>query len=213
MRWQEPAVRVASRLIPGDVLWYADTDAPVVALTFDDGPSPATTPGLLEVLARHRARATFFLIGERARAHPELVAAIAAGGHELGNHLMRDEPSVRAPAARFRRELAETGALLAPYGPVRWFRPGSGWFSPRMLRTAAEQGLRCVLGTLVAANDGGPGDPRIAPRLAASARRGSIVVLHEGTAKRAGVVRTTDDLLSALSGRRLSAADVTDATR
>ncbi|HEY0001025.1 MAG TPA: polysaccharide deacetylase family protein [Actinoplanes sp.] len=198
--WQESAVRAASRLVPGGVLWFADTDEPVFALTFDDGPSPATTPGLLEVLARHRARATFFLIGERVQAHPGLAAAIADAGHEIGNHLMRDEPSVRASESRFRRELAEAGVLLAPYGPVRWFRPGSGWFTPRMLRTAAGQQLRAVLGTLVAANDGGPGDQRIAPRLAANVRPGSIVVLHEGTPRRAGVVSTTDDLLTALPG-------------
>src|SRR5690242_1650193 len=122
-RWREAAARAAARLIPADVLWYVDTGAPAVGLTFDDGPSPHTTPELLDVLARHRAHATFFLIGERVRAYPELVAAISAAGHEIGNHLMRDEPSVRLPEQRFARELAEVTALLTPYGPVRWFRP------------------------------------------------------------------------------------------
>src|SRR4051794_32147791 len=84
-RWRERAVRMVSRLIPGDVLWYVDTDAAVFGLTFDDGPSPDTTPALLDVLARHRGRATFFLIGERVRAHPDLVAAIAGAGHEVAN--------------------------------------------------------------------------------------------------------------------------------
>ena len=162
LRWREPAVRAVSRVIPADVLWYVDTDAPVFALTFDDGPSPETTPGLLDVLARHRAHATFFLIGERAKAHPELVEAITTAGHEIANHLMREERTVLMPDPRFRRDLAEASALLAPYGPVRWFRPGSGWFTRRLLRSAAQQDLRAVLGTLVAAHDGGPGDGRIA---------------------------------------------------
>jgi peptidoglycan/xylan/chitin deacetylase (PgdA/CDA1 family) len=210
--WSERAVRAVSRRIPADVLWYVDTDAPVFALTFDDGPSPQSTPGLLEVLARHRARATFFLMGERVQAHPELVAAITAAGHEIGNHLMRDEMSVRLPDADFRRDLAQTGALLAPYGPVRWFRPGSGWFTPRLLRSAAEQGLRAVLGTLVAGNTGGPGDQRIARRLLTSVRPGSIVVLHEGNAARRGVVLTTDELLGALAARGLTAVTVSDLT-
>jgi peptidoglycan/xylan/chitin deacetylase (PgdA/CDA1 family) len=210
VRWREPAVRAVSRLVPADVRWYVGTEAPVFALTFDDGPSPSTTPGLLDVLARHRAHATFFLIGERVRDHPQLVAAIAAAGHELGNHLMRDEPSVLAPADRFRRDLAQANTLLAPYGPVRWFRPGSGWFTPRMLRTAARQGLQAVLGTLVAAHRGEPGDGRIAGDLLAGIRPGSIVVLHEGTPQRHGVVRTTDELLTALAARGLTAVTVSE---
>jgi peptidoglycan/xylan/chitin deacetylase (PgdA/CDA1 family) len=210
LRWREPATRAVTRLIPADVLWYVDTGAPVFALTFDDGPSPETTPGLLDVLARHRAHATFFLIGERARAHPELVAAITAAGHEIANHLMRDEPSVSLSGPRFRRELAEVSALLTPYGPVRWFRPGSGWFTPRMLRSAAQQNLRPVLGTLVAAHRGRPRDARIAGTLLAGIRPGSIVVLHEGTPHRRGVVPATDELLTALAGRGPAAVTVSE---
>jgi peptidoglycan/xylan/chitin deacetylase (PgdA/CDA1 family) len=208
--WLEPTVRAVCRLIPADVLWYVDTDEPVFALTFDDGPSPDTTPALLEVLARHGARATFFLIGDRARAHPGLVADIAAGGHEIANHLMHDERSALLPDDRFRRDLAETTALLTPYGSVRWFRPGSGWFTPRMLRSAAEQNLRAVLGTLAAAHGGGPADDQIAARLITRIRPGSIVVLHEGTARRRDVVRTTDEVLTAFAGRGPAAVTVAD---
>jgi peptidoglycan/xylan/chitin deacetylase (PgdA/CDA1 family) len=213
LRWREPVARAASRLIPADVLWYVDTDAPRFALTFDDGPSPQTTPQLLEVLGRHHAHATFFLIGERVRAHPELVRAITGAGHEIANHLMRDEPSARIPDQRFRRELAEVTALLTPYGPVRWFRPGSGWFTPRMLRSAAQQDLRAVLGTLVAAHHGRPDDARIAAGLLAGIRPGSIVVLHEGTPHRRGVAQTTDELLAALTARGLAAVTVSELAR
>jgi len=68
LRWREPATRIVSRLIPGDVIWYVDTPDPVFALTFDDGPTPGSTPRLLDVLARHHAKATFFLVGERVEA-------------------------------------------------------------------------------------------------------------------------------------------------
>jgi peptidoglycan-N-acetylglucosamine deacetylase len=197
-------------MIPADVLWYVDTDEPVFALTFDDGPGPLSTPRLLDVLRKHHAKATFFLVGERVRACPELVSAIIEGGHEIANHLMRDERSVLVPDERFRRDLAEVSELLAPFGPVTWFRPGSGVFTPRMLRSAAEQDLRAVLGTLVAGNRGGPADARIARDLAVGIRSGSIVVLHEGTPQRRGVVETTDELLETLSGRGLSAVTVSD---
>ncbi|MBM2622044.1 polysaccharide deacetylase family protein [Actinoplanes sp. LDG1-06] len=212
LQWREPAARALSRVMPGDVLWFADTEEPVFALTFDDGPHPRTTPQLLDVLRRHRARATFFLVGERVAAHPELVGPIVAEGHEVANHLMRDERSVLVPDDQFRRDLAETTRLLTPYGKVRWFRPGSGFYTPRMLRSAADQGLRAVLGTLVAGNTGGPGDEAIAGGLFTSIRPGSIVVLHEGTDKRQGVVATTDELLTALATRGLTAVTVSDLT-
>jgi peptidoglycan/xylan/chitin deacetylase (PgdA/CDA1 family) len=138
------------------------------------------------------------------------VRAIADAGHEIANHLMRDERSVLLPDDRFARDLAEVNALLTPYGPVRWFRPGSGWFSPRMLRSAAEHDLRAVLGTLVAANHDRPEDARIVPDLVAGIRPGSIVVLHEGTPQRRGVARTTDELLTALTGRGLTAVTVSE---
>jgi peptidoglycan/xylan/chitin deacetylase (PgdA/CDA1 family) len=79
------AVRGVSRVFPGTV-WMAQTREPVIALTFDDGPDLTYTPQVLDILKRHNARATFFLIGERARQHPELVACIRAEGHEIGNH-------------------------------------------------------------------------------------------------------------------------------
>ncbi|WP_246613632.1 polysaccharide deacetylase family protein [Paractinoplanes bogorensis] len=197
-----------SRLFPGDVLWYVDTAEPLFALTFDDGPHPATTPRLLDVLRRHGARATFFVVGERVRAHPELMERIIAEGHEVANHLMRDERSVLVPDEQFARDLAEVNRLLAPYGPVRWFRPGSGFYKPSMLRAAAGMKLRAVLGTLVAGHNGGPGDQAIAEGLRTSIRAGSIVVLHEGSDKRRGVAETTDELLTALSARGLSAVTV-----
>ena len=197
-----------ARLLPGDVLCYVDTQTRAFALTFDDGPHPHTTPGLLDVLARHGAKATFFLIGERVHGNERLVARIAAEGHELANHLMHDEASIRLPGPRFERELAQVTTMLAVYGAVRWARPGSGWFTPRMLRAASRQELRLVLGTLVAMHTGGPGDARIAGRIAAATRSGSIVVLHEGTVARRGVVDSTNQLLTELDRRGLAAVTV-----
>jgi peptidoglycan/xylan/chitin deacetylase (PgdA/CDA1 family) len=208
LRWREPAARAAFRLLRMNVLSYVDTDAPTYAITFDDGPHRETTPQLLDVLARYQAKATFFLIGDRIRGNERIVARIAAEGHEIANHLMHDQPSVLLPDRQFRDELTQVNALLAPYGPVRWFRPGSGWFTPRMLRSAAEQDLRAVLGTLVAAHHGGPGDARIARNLVEAIRPGSIVVLHEGTQQRRGVVATTDQMLAQLRRRGLTAVTV-----
>jgi peptidoglycan/xylan/chitin deacetylase (PgdA/CDA1 family) len=201
-------VRALSRLLPADVLCYVDTGARAFALTFDDGPHPATTPGLLDVLTRHSARATFFLIGERVPGNEAIVARIVAEGHEVANHLMRDERSICVPALRFRRELAQVTSLLTRYGPVRWVRPGSGWFTPRMRSVAQEHGLRLVLGTVVATHVGGMDDGRITAKLLGEIRPGSIVVLHEGTFARRGVLATTDELLAGLSQSGFAAMTV-----
>jgi peptidoglycan/xylan/chitin deacetylase (PgdA/CDA1 family) len=174
-----------------------------VALTIDDGPHPATTPELLRILRSHRARATFFLIGERAQCHPDLVWRIAADGHELANHLMHDEPSIRLAAQEFRRQLARVHELLAPFGDVVFFRPGSGWFTTRMLRDAAAQGYGCALGTpllLVTQYR----DPTHTGRvLARRAHPGAVIVLHEGDESRVGVSAAADALLVELARRDL----------
>ena len=210
LRWREPAVRALSRMVPLDVLCYVDTDAPAVALTFDDGPHPGTTPALLDVLAAHRARATFFLIGERIAGHEPILARIAAGGHEVANHGMREERSVLVPDGRFQRDLARVNELLAPYGKARWFRPGAGWFTPRMVRSAARLDLRVTLGTAVAMHTGGPGDAGIARNLLSGLRPGSIVVLHEGTETRRGVAATTDEILTGLERQGLTSVTVSE---
>lgn len=206
----EPSLRTLARLVPLDVVFYVDTNTRSFALTFDDGPHPDVTPYLLDVLARHRARATFFLIGERVFGNELIVARIAAEGHELANHLMRDEPSVLLPDLEFRRQLREVTSLLAQYGEVRWFRPGSGWLTPRMLRSAAQLNLRCVLGTIAAKHTGGPGDRHIARHVLRRVRPGSIAVLHEGTPDRLGVVATTDSILAELGRRGLTSVPVSE---
>lgn len=211
-----PVLSVTSRLVSrsaSPVVVAMPTGAPWTALTFDDGPHPATTPALLEVLARHGAKATFFLIGERAAAHPTLVADIVAGGHELGNHLWSDRPSVRLPGETFRSELARTGRELARHSDVRWWRPASGIFTPRMVRDAEAQGCRGVLGSpwLVATTYGGD-HLRRGQRMAARAHPGAISVFHEGTPERSAVAQLTEGFLRRLAERRLGATTLTDLT-
>ena len=178
------------------------TDRPVLALTIDDGPHPATTPALLDVLSRHQARATFFLIGERAARHPDLVRDIAAGGHQLGNHLWQDRPTVRLPRRETGRQLRQVDALLRRHGDVSVFRPGSGWFTPRMLRQGDGMGYRCVLGSPWLLATEPHADPEAqGRRLAARAHPGAVAVLHEGTHARTSVAVVADALLTALADR------------
>ena len=190
------------------------TDEPVVGLTFDDGPHPELTDDILDVLARHEAQATFFLIGNRVVGNEGVVTRIVEEGHEVGDHLMRDEASILLSRSRFREDLTQARDLLAEYQEVRWWRPGSGWTTPGMVREAHALGLRCVLGT-VAVTDGPPPEPGSwrEQRLLGQISAGAVVVLHEGTDERRDVVETLDWLLTRLTERGLRSVTLTELSR
>lgn len=113
----------------------------VLALTFDDGPHPVHTPQLLDLLRAQDARATFFLVGQTAEQHPQIVRRIVEEGHELGNHSFRHVKFAAMPAAQQWSEIMQTNQLLHRHDgrSVRWFRPPQGTLTPRML-------LRLMLG-------------------------------------------------------------------
>jgi hypothetical protein len=95
-----------------------------ISLTFDDGPDPQVTPAVLEVLRRHAARATFFVLTEHAFAHPDLVRRILGEGHEIGLHFDRhDRITELPPRAALSRMRAARRRLAELAGPVRLFRP------------------------------------------------------------------------------------------
>ena len=190
------------------------TDEPVVGLTFDDGPHPELTDAILDVLAKHEAQATFFLIGDRVVSNRGVVSRIVDEGHEVGDHLMHDEASILLSRSRFREDLTEARDLLADYQEVRWWRPGSGWTTKAMVREAHELGMRCVLGT-VAVADGPPPEPGSwrEQRLLGQISAGAVVVLHEGTDERRDVVDTLDWLLTRLAERGLRSVTLTELSR
>jgi peptidoglycan/xylan/chitin deacetylase (PgdA/CDA1 family) len=118
-----------------------------VALTFDDGPDEAATPRLLRVLAARDVRATFFLIGERAVRHPDLVRAISAAGHEVGNHTWRHRNAWFLPPVTAAREISEGARIVADIlgQAPRLYRPPWGIVNAATLATARRLGLVLVL--------------------------------------------------------------------
>ncbi len=185
------------------VLFQVRTRAPEVALTFDDGPHPTLTPAVLDVLARHDARATFFLLGGRVEEHPDAARALVAAGHEPGNHGWADEPAVLRSRARYRRSLDRTSAAIRAATGVAptLTRPGSGLVRPAQVRDATALGMRTVLGS-VAVPDAEVRDVGVAVRFVLDrVRPGSVVVLHEGLQARHRVVDLLEGLLPELSER------------
>jgi peptidoglycan/xylan/chitin deacetylase (PgdA/CDA1 family) len=186
-----------------DIVFYAaGTNKRRIALTFDDGPEPTLVPRMLELLEAHGARATFFMIGSHAEAHPELVERVVAAGHEVGNHQWRDVPALKLSPTEFEEELRRTSDVLERHARVRLFRPGSGWVRRDQVELARERfGYRCVLGSVY------PYDPHIhwVPYLVwhvlGAVRPGSIVILHEGDPSRARVLEVLAKVLPVLRER------------
>jgi peptidoglycan/xylan/chitin deacetylase (PgdA/CDA1 family) len=101
-----------------------------IALTFDDGPDPATTPAILDVLRAHNLKATFFVIGARAKQHPELIERIVSEGHALGNHTYYHRDMTKLPPDLMLKELQDTQAVvdqaLGNHSQLTLFRPPCG---------------------------------------------------------------------------------------
>jgi len=199
----------------GRILWFVETDSPLIALTIDDGPDTAGTPAILDVLARHGARATFFLLTSNIAGREQLVHRLLAEGHEIGNHMIRDEPSCRLDVPLFERQFLEADAALKPFvaaGPGRrsraeralttgWFRPVSGYTNRPMIDSITQRGAVCVLGSIY------PYDPFIPwPRYAAwqiraNARAGEIIILHDGPRRGLRTAHALDRVLPVLACR------------
>ena len=144
-------VHFVASLKPGwsfylDIISHGPGDRPAVALSFDDGPDPATTPLLLALLQKHQVRAAFFVIGRRAQAYPGLVSRIREAGHEIGNHSMTHDPWLMFRATRhLEAEIARCQDVLRAQGVCALaFRPPVGVTNPRVGPVLQKLGLICV---------------------------------------------------------------------
>lgn len=198
----------------GPVLVAGD-DPGELALTYDDGPNPAATPRLLEVLESYGIKATFFLIGDFVRQERNLAREVAAAGHVIGNHSMTHPRLAWQPAQRVRQELKSTSDLLEDVigVPVHYFRPPYGARRPYVMRAATDLGMTTVQWN-VAASDW---NPIGAEAIAANVRRGiernrrrgrgSNILLHDGGhlglgANRQATVAATAELLHRYASHR-----------
>ena len=175
------AVAPSSQLF-GPTIRQTDDKSSIV-LTFDDGPNPAITPALLDLLDRYGARATFFQIGKYARAYPGLTSEVVQRGHTLGNHTESHPRLVFLSPARIVDELQRCDdALVSATGiRSRWVRPPYGFRGPQLEGAVRRWcGNARVVMWSVSSCDWRPGPAdRIIQRLR-HARGGDIVLLHDG---------------------------------
>jgi peptidoglycan-N-acetylglucosamine deacetylase len=157
-------------------------NASSMAITFDDGPNPTVTPGVLEILARNNATATFFLIGQRVRAFPGLAREIASRGHALGNHTETHPSLTFLSAGRIADELdrCDEAIVSATGKSPRWMRPPFGYRSPLLDSIVRQRGGAGVAMWNVAAKDWRKHSPEPVIQRLRRARGGDIVLLHDG---------------------------------
>jgi len=153
-----------------------------IALTFDDGPNPAITPALLELLDRHRAKATFFLIGKWVRAAESIAREVAAGGHAIGNHTDTHPALTFRSSARIAAELDRCDeAIESAVGrQPQWMRPPFGFRSPLLGGIVRKRGGAGVVMWSRLARDWQPQPVEPVIHRLRRVRGGDIVLLHDG---------------------------------
>jgi peptidoglycan/xylan/chitin deacetylase (PgdA/CDA1 family) len=196
-------------------------DPTQIALTFDDGPNDPHTLQLLELLEKHQARGTFFLIGKYVRRRPEIVRAIYQAGHAIGNHTENHPNLIFVPASRLHQELESCSQAIedAIGAEVRLFRPPFGGRRPAVLRLARSLHLNPVMWSITGYDWKARSSEEIVQHVNRSLgirrhSQGEIILLHDGShhkfgAERTFTVQATRALLEQYSAQGKRFVDVT----
>ena len=184
---------------------HLNTDQRIVALTYDDGPNPPYTDRLLDILAKHDVKATFFLIGNRIEKHPDTVHRLIAEGHQIGNHTYTHPLLGFLPPFYVQKEIERTDNLLQRFNitdEVAFRAPVLTRFLP--VAWVLAKGNRAHISCNVWSWDWMTQNPdKITAAVLKKTRLGSIIVLHDGKAEnkdanRSGTVEATDKIITAL---------------
>jgi peptidoglycan/xylan/chitin deacetylase (PgdA/CDA1 family) len=153
-----------------------------IHLTFDDGPHPDHTPRILDALAAHDARATFFVVGHLAEKYPKIVERIGAEGHTVANHTWTHTSLLFKRLAFIRQEVAETDRIIATIVGSKplLFRPPHGRFGVNVLRCMHENRQRMVLWNNSTGDYKSNRHPESIASQILNAYPGSILLLHDG---------------------------------
>ena len=182
---------------------------PVIYLTFDDGPHGIYTPQVLDTLAKHGARATFFVIGKQVSSVPRIVKDGADGGNYQANHTYGHADLTTLAQAAFDKAIADTysaiqdatGGQDSGRSKLLCLRPPFGASNADTHSYAAALGYEVVLWDLDPQDWRQPGADQIADHVIANARPGAIVLLHDGGGHRDQTVAALDTILSTLGGQ------------
>jgi peptidoglycan/xylan/chitin deacetylase (PgdA/CDA1 family) len=170
-----------------------------IALTFDDGPTSGVTDRILDAFKQRGLQATFFMIGERIVAAPELARRVVAEGHEVGNHTFTHPKLTELPPDRVEEEIQKTQDIIAKTLGLQpaWFRPPYLAFRQDMASFAHNRGMRVVEANVDPSDWSEPGEEKIIEVITRDAKPGAIVLCHDMHAQTANAIAMVLDRLMA----------------
>lgn len=165
------------------VLTRGDQRRKVVTLTFDDGPHPDFTPGLLKILADQKVKATFFVVGEMVEKYPAMAKAIVAGGHEIANHTFSHVNLSKLPPYLVRVEYRAASDVVQKVTGKRplYARPPGGQMNASVLEAATLEGMTTVLWNVDPGDYANPGEDILMRNITRTLSNGAIILLHDGS--------------------------------
>lgn len=185
-----------------------------VALTFDDGPHPANTPAILDILEEYDARATFFVLGEQAERHPEIIARMIDEGHEVAHHTHTHPHVDRLRESSLLREMDDCLTVLEAQGVTpSWYRPPRGKFTARQATFAAERGMKVALWARCFERTRFESADELATTLARETQRGEIILAHDGLGDRSMTVEALPMYLDALGESGINVVTLSELER
>ncbi|RNA68484.1 polysaccharide deacetylase family protein [Alteribacter keqinensis] len=167
---------------PNTVVWRGPTNQKRVALTFDDGPDPRFTPAILDELESNDVKATFFVMGARAKEHQEILKRIHREGHVIGNHTYWHPNLEGESVGQLRWEMDETNDIIQNLVGIRpnLFRPPYGIFGTAHTESLAANGESAIFWTVDTMDWDGPSPEEILEGVMEDTGNGSIILMHDG---------------------------------
>jgi peptidoglycan/xylan/chitin deacetylase (PgdA/CDA1 family) len=173
----------------------------VIYLTFDDGPAVSYTKRILDLLDEYDAKATFFELGENAKAHPQLTRSVVARGHALGSHTWNHKDLRNLRPKNLNRQITRTSAELTKIGgrPITCLRPPYGAVNARVRSAVHRKDLSMELWDIDPRDWRRPGAAAIARRVVSHAHKNAVSLMHDGGGNRSQSVRALKRILQKLS--------------
>lgn len=190
----------------GDIVWEVPTDEKIIALTFDDGPDPADTPEILDLLNQYEAKATFFVIGQRVERYPDLVKRELREGHEIANHTYSHPYfQKRIPGEKVQDEIlkAEQTILDTTGLKPNLFRPPGGYYGENLVNASKKSGYLVVMWSWHQDTEdwNRPGVAKIVNKVLTNARNGDIILFHDYVEGKSQTIEALKQILPQLKER------------
>lgn len=189
-----------------NIAWAGDPLQHNVYLTFDDGPNPEVTPGILDILDRFKARAVFFLLGQKVEQHPNLVEDIYLRNHVIGNHGYSHTNLLFAARKKIAEEISATDKAIYEITkkPPELFRPAYGRFRPGLIRILAKEGKKIMLWNFDSHDyKHQMTSQQIVDRCCRKIKPGAIILFHDGHQNSSKTLKALTPILQHIRNKNL----------